>query len=160
MSRIQNTQVVQAYIKANNINTTILTMPTNTHTSKQAAEALECDLRQIAKSIVFRLDQKPLLFLVSGPNRVDLAKVSKLLNQTHDIKLQKADADFVYQYTGFPIGGMPPFAHKQKLDTFVDEDLKAFDEVWCAGGSDVTLFKIRLDVLLKLTQAQVVELKE
>ena len=47
-----------------------------TRTAQEAAQAVGASLGQIAKSMVFMADGKPVLVLTSGPNRVDSAKVA------------------------------------------------------------------------------------
>ncbi|MFW5434151.1 YbaK/EbsC family protein [Paenibacillus apiarius] len=78
----------------------------STRTAQEAADAIGCQVAQIAKSIIFRIKAsgKPLLVVASAINRIDEKKISKMLNE----KLGKADADFVREHTGFVIGGVPP----------------------------------------------------
>jgi prolyl-tRNA editing enzyme YbaK/EbsC (Cys-tRNA(Pro) deacylase) len=82
-------------------------------TARLAAEALGCDVGQIANSLIFRnVDgDRPVLIMCAGDRRVDLLKVKA---QT-DIDLGKADAEFVRRQTGFAIGGVPPVAHANPL---------------------------------------------
>ena len=80
----------------------ITVMPEATHTAQAAADALRCDVAEIAKSIIFRAaDGRAVLVITSGSNRVDDKKVAQLIGQP----LGKADADFVRAQTGFVIGG-------------------------------------------------------
>ena len=95
-------------------------LPQGTRTSIDAARAVHCKIEQIAKSIVFRTRSgKPVLVIASGPNRVDEKKIERLVGEP----VEKGDAGFVRQKTGFAIGGVPPAGHNQKIETFVDEDL-------------------------------------
>ena len=66
-------KVIEAF-KTNNINIEILNLNVSTKTSKEAANAVGCNLSQIAKSIIFyEVVQKKLVqIFVSGPNRVDI----------------------------------------------------------------------------------------
>jgi prolyl-tRNA editing enzyme YbaK/EbsC (Cys-tRNA(Pro) deacylase) len=65
-----------------------------------------------------------------------------------------ADAAFVRQHTGYAIGGVPPFGHPEALETLVDEDLLAFNEVWAAAGTPNTVFPISPDRLLAITNGK------
>src|SRR3712207_8386047 len=69
----------------------------------EAADALGCWVEQIVKSLVFRGAESggPVLVLASGPNRVDEGKVSALAREP----IEKADAAFVREKSGFAIGG-------------------------------------------------------
>ena len=61
--------------------------------------------------------------ITSGPNRVDTAKAGALAGG----RLEKADADFVREHTGFAIGGVPAVAHARPITVLVDRDLTAFE---------------------------------
>ena len=61
------------------LNMNIIKLTAETKTANAAAEALECKIDQILKSIIF-LNQntgKCILFMTSGGNRVDLSKASR-----------------------------------------------------------------------------------
>jgi prolyl-tRNA editing enzyme YbaK/EbsC (Cys-tRNA(Pro) deacylase) len=113
--------------------------PAGTRTAQDAAAAIGCGVGQIVKSLVFVRDEKPVLVLCSGANTVDAQRLG----------LHKADADLVRRATGFAIGGVPPYGHPAPLETLVDEDLLAYDEVWAAAGTPRSVFP--------LTPAQLVE---
>ena len=81
---------------------------------------------------------RPLLALVSGSNRVDEKKLAALAGEA----VEKADADFTRQHTGFAIGGVPPLGHTAALLTFIDEDLLQYAEVWAAAGTPHAVFRI------------------
>jgi prolyl-tRNA editing enzyme YbaK/EbsC (Cys-tRNA(Pro) deacylase) len=119
---------------------TVLELPASTRTADDAARALNCAKAQIVKSLVFRdsASGDPLLVLASGPNRVD----EKILAQLVGGKVEKADADFVKEVTGYAIGGVPPIGHSRPLAVFVDEDLLKFEETWAAAGTPQAVFKI------------------
>ncbi|MEI6307406.1 MAG: YbaK/EbsC family protein, partial [Actinomycetes bacterium] len=78
-----------------------------TQTAKSAAEAadgLGIEVGQIASSIIFKLpDGNPLLVITSGRHRVDTQLVAKELGVE---KLDRVDADYVKERSGFSIGGV------------------------------------------------------
>ena len=69
-------------------------------------------------------------------------------------KLTKADAAFVREYTGYAIGGVPPFAHDNEVKTFIDESLFSHETVWGAAGTANTVFSISMNDLDRLTNAK------
>ena len=71
-----------------------------------------------------------------------------------------ADADFVRKKTGFAIGGVPPLGHSERLKTFIDEDLFEFEEIWAAAGNPHALFKLTPDELVKMTDGQIISIKD
>src|SRR5690349_1803244 len=96
---------VREALAAAGITAEIVELPGAARTAKQAAEFLGCDVAQIANSLVFRTARdEPLLVMSSGARRVDLARLARIVGDPVD----KADADFVRQRTGFAIGGVAP----------------------------------------------------
>ena len=134
----------------------IVSLPQSTRTAIEAAQAVGCQLGQIAKSIVFQSEKgNPVLVIASGANRIDEERLEKILGE----KIQKADADFVRQETGFVIGGVPPFGHQKKIITFIDKDLFNFSEVWAAAGDSFSVFKTTASELAKITGGRVIGVK-
>ena len=157
MKRKHNSQqkVIEAF-KEENINIEILNLDVSTKTSQEAADAVNCDIKQIAKSIVFFESTKNKLvqIFVSGPNRVNLESFQ---NQTN-LNIEKADADYVRENTGFAIGGVAPLGHKNSPLYFMDNTLVEFEEVWCAAGTPSSLFKLKTEDLLRVTEAKIVNI--
>ena len=112
---------------------------------------------EIAKSLIFYVKEtnQPVVAVMSGANRMDEKKLKQLI----DGKLKRADAEFVKNRTGFAIGGVPPAGHKESLQTFVDEDLLKFSQVWSAAGNPHAVFPLKPQELLELCSAQVVDIK-
>ena len=107
--------------------------PAGTRTAADAAAAVGCQVAQICKSLVFRVDgDRPLLVIASGANRVDEARFGA----------RKADAAYVREQTGYAIGGVPPVGHARPIETLLDEDLLAHDVVWAAAGTPTAVFAV------------------
>jgi prolyl-tRNA editing enzyme YbaK/EbsC (Cys-tRNA(Pro) deacylase) len=123
-----------------------------TRTAEEAAAACACDVAQIVKSLVFRgkTSGKPYLLLVSGANRVNEKNVAAHLGE----KLERPDAAFVREATGFAIGGIPPLGHATALATYLDEDLLAFETVWAAAGTPNTVFEVAPATLAEAVDAR------
>jgi prolyl-tRNA editing enzyme YbaK/EbsC (Cys-tRNA(Pro) deacylase) len=109
---------------------------------------------EIAKSLIFRAaDGRPVLVIASGTNRVDEKKVRALLGQ----KIERADADFVREATGYAIGGVPPVAHATPPIVLIDTDLQRFAHIWAAGGTPNAVVCIGPADLIRLTGGRVAE---
>lgn len=133
-----------------------VTFENETRTAQQAATAIGCDVAAIVKSLVFRSGEQPLLFLMSGANRLD----PELAAAAAEVDVvDKADAALTKSATGYSIGGVPPFGHAEELRVIVDRDLLGFDEVWAAGGRPDTVFPIDPHELVRATGGRVADLK-
>ncbi len=129
---------VQDALDRHGIPSRVVELPASTRTAKDAAKAIGCDVGQIAKSIIFRFkdSNSAVLVIASGSNRIDEKIVSGLLGAP----IEQADANFVRTVTGFAIGGVPPTGHANHLQTFIDADIKQFDEIWAAAGTPNAVF--------------------
>lgn len=150
-------QRVQSALQELGFSGQVLELEDSTRTAVEAAQAVGCEVGQIVKSLVFRLDPagETVLILVSGPNRVHEKHLGRLLGGS----LLRPDADYVREATGYAIGGIPPIGHKTTLKTYIDEDLLKFETVWAAAGTPNAVFQITPQDLVKISGGQVVNVK-
>lgn len=127
-----------------------------TGTAEEAAKACQCDIAQIAKSIVFKGKQtkKPLMFLVSGKNRINEKMLSNLVGEN----IEKADADYVRRATGHAIGGVTPLALANRIPIMMDEELYNQPRVWIAAGTPNTVMSIPTMMLARTIAARIIKL--
>jgi prolyl-tRNA editing enzyme YbaK/EbsC (Cys-tRNA(Pro) deacylase) len=107
-------------------------------TAALAAAALDVEVGQIVKSLVFLRGDEPVLVLCAGDRRVDAARLG----------IAPAPADRVRSATGFSIGGVPPLGHDAELPTTIDESLRRFDVVWAAAGTPHDVFSVETEALI------------
>jgi prolyl-tRNA editing enzyme YbaK/EbsC (Cys-tRNA(Pro) deacylase) len=150
-------QKVQQALNLLGMSLQVVELPGSTRTAVEAAQAVGCQVGQIVKSLVFKAkrSERPILVIASGQNRVDEKRIEALIGEP----LGKADADFVRQRTGFVIGGVPPVGHLEKLETYIDQDLLEFDELWAAAGTPHAVFRVKPTELLEMTGGQVANIK-
>lgn len=128
----------------------------STRTAPEAAAAVGCELGAIVKSLVMRgaMTGEPILALVSGANRADEALVSEAVGEP----IERPDAAYVREATGYSIGGIPPVGHPAPVRTVLDEDLLRVETVWAAAGNPHAVFPIAPAALASATGAQVTRL--
>jgi len=129
-------------------------MPHSARTAVEAAASIGCSVGQIVKSLVFkgRRTGRPILIVASGANRVNERRIAEIIGEP----VEKPDADYVRERTGFTIGGVPPVGHLEKLESLVDEDLLGYQEIWAAAGTPHAVFRLTPADLVRMTQGQVV----
>lgn len=135
---------------------TIATFPDGTRTAADAAAAIGCTVAQIAKSIVFRASDEPVLVIASGANRVDEAKVAAALG----VPIGRADAGWVWDTTGFAIGGVAPIGHLTPPRVLVDRNLLALDPVWAVAGSPSHVFRTGAVEIVRMSGGRVADVKQ
>jgi prolyl-tRNA editing enzyme YbaK/EbsC (Cys-tRNA(Pro) deacylase) len=148
-------QKVQSALDVFGIQLEVLELAESTRTSSEAAQAIGCQVGQIAKSIVFQTSEshRPILVIASGINRVSESLIAEQVGET----IKKADADYVLQHTGFVIGGVPPVGHLEPLRAYIDQDLMQFPEIWSAAGNPHAVFRLTPAELVRITGAEVVK---
>jgi prolyl-tRNA editing enzyme YbaK/EbsC (Cys-tRNA(Pro) deacylase) len=152
----ESVERVRAALMAAGHADTIAEFPEGTRTSQDAANAVGCTVAQIAKSIVLRAGEQAVLVIASGPNRVDLAKISATIG----MPVKSADGRWVRDIIGFAIGGVPPIGHTANVRIFIDADLMALDPVWAAAGSPRHVFKTSAKELARMTGGTVMDVKD
>jgi len=153
MSLSKKSQMVQQALNEHNLTLDVIELDASTRTAQDAANAVGCDIGQICKSLVFRSGDTPVLFLVSGKNQLNVAQVSAHLG----ISLEKADAGFTKQKTGYSIGGIPPVAHTNPITTYIDRTLLSYQHIWAAAGTPHSVFKLESELLPVLTGGSVID---
>jgi len=150
-------QKIQDQLQSLGYDYTVIEHAESTRTAQEAADRAGCQLGQIVKSLIFKGKDsgKPILVLTSGANRVDEKRISEYAGEP----IGRADADFVRAVTGFAIGGVPPFGHTQKMETYIDEDFLQYPGIWAAAGTPNAIFELKREDLQKLTNGNVVRVK-
>jgi prolyl-tRNA editing enzyme YbaK/EbsC (Cys-tRNA(Pro) deacylase) len=149
----KNAKRVQTALAGFGLDLVVVEFPESTRTAQDAANAIGCQVEQIVKSLVFqcRPSGKAILIAASGGNRVNEKRIKEILGE----KIVRADAEFVRQVTGFPIGGVPPVAHTQPIETIIDEDLMQYQEIWAAAGTPNAVFPLKPQQLVLITEGKV-----
>jgi prolyl-tRNA editing enzyme YbaK/EbsC (Cys-tRNA(Pro) deacylase) len=122
-------------------------------TAIDAANSLGIEVGQIASSLIFKLPSgNPLLIITSGRHKVDTTLVAKNLGIE---KLDRVDADFVKERSGYSIGGVSPLGWISKPEIIlIDEALSDYDVVWAAAGHPHAVYPTTYDELIQCTGAQ------
>jgi prolyl-tRNA editing enzyme YbaK/EbsC (Cys-tRNA(Pro) deacylase) len=149
-----NSTAVAAALAAAGAHGQVRELTESARTAAEAASALGCDIGAIANSLVFMADGSPVLILTSGGHRVDTASVAQRLGVD---ALRRATPEQVRAATGQPIGGVAPVGHPHSIRTFVDVALEPYPVVWAAGGTPHTVFPTTYGELLRLCDAESVE---
>jgi len=134
----------------------------STHTAEEAAATVNAELGQIVKSLVYVVPTEdgglePVICLVSGPNRVDPARLAAV---TGERDIRRATAREAQELTGYTIGGIPPFGHTRPVRAVMDPDLTQYQVVWAAAGTSTAVFPVPPGTLRVLSNATVAPITE
>jgi prolyl-tRNA editing enzyme YbaK/EbsC (Cys-tRNA(Pro) deacylase) len=143
----------QAAIDKHGISGKIKILTDSARTAAEAAAGLGIEVGQIASSLVFNLpDQRSLLVITSGRHRVDTQMVTDLL---HVQALDRADADYVKEISGYSVGGVAPLGWiNEPSITLIDEVLSDYQVIWAAAGHPHAVFPTTYQELLEASGAK------
>ena len=145
---------VQAALNQLNTGIAIRFFENTTATSQQAADNIGSELGQIVKSLAFIVDEKPILVLASGDQRVDDKKLAAMYNVGRK-KVKTASPEQCVEIYGYAPGGVPPIAHRTPgLPVYIDDSLKRYEQLYAAGGAHNAIFPITLNQLQQITGGQ------
>lgn len=124
--------------------------------ASEAASGLGIEVGQIASSLIFKLpDQSPLLIITSGRHRVDTDLVASNLEVE---KLERVDADYVKEKSGFSIGGVSPIGWLNPPSiVLIDEALNDYSGIWAAAGHPHAVFPTSFNELKSALTAKVMK---
>ena len=147
-------QKVVLYLGERGIDVKTLVSDQGTHDSISASKVFGIQLSQVAKSMVFEAGGKAILVLISGDRNIDTSKLRKIVGVR---KIRLAKPDFVLASTGFPVGAVSPVAHSNPVKIYADRSLFRNDVIYPAAGTTNSLFEIELEKLLKIINADIID---
>lgn len=149
--RLGSAARVRLYLEGHGLAGEIVHFAESTKTAQMAADAMGCELGQIVKSLVFVVDETPVLALVAGDRRGDAAAIA---HEAGGENARFADAETVREATGYAIGGVSPFDLPPGLLVLADESLRRYEIVYPAAGTPSSMVRMTFGQLLDVTGAR------
>ena len=112
-------------------------------TVEHAAQQIGCSEAEIAKTLSFVVDEKPVVVVMAGDGRVNSSKFKALFHT----KPSMVPRDRVEELIGFVPGGVCPFGIPENIPIWLDVSMKRFAHVHPAGGNEYTSVKLTCDEL-------------
>ena len=153
----ESVERVAAVLRERGVHGRLEEFPETTHTAKDAARAVGCELEQIVKSLVFVCDGKPVLALLPGDKRADAAKIAAAAEAGY---ARVAKAEEVLAATGFEPGAVAPFPAPRVAVVLLDRGLLQHEEVWAGAGSPRHVVGLSPVELARATHAVPADLAE
>ena len=149
----------EAHLARRGLAIEVVRFDTPTATSQQAADAIGCELGQIAKSLAFVVDDQPILVIASGDQRVDDRKLAAIFGVTRR-RVRIATPEQCVEIYGYAPGGVPPFGHATVgLRVLVDDSLTRYADLFAAAGAPDAIFAVTFDELVRLSGGELADVK-
>ena len=136
---------VREYFKKNNMENRIKEFEVSSATVELAAKAVNCEPARIAKTLSFKINEKPILIVVAGDAKIDNHKYKERYGK----KAKMLTHEEVLNLIGHPVGGVCPFAIKDGVEVYLDESFKRFKTIYPACGSSNSAIELSIEELEK-----------
>ncbi|MDH5505595.1 MAG: YbaK/EbsC family protein [Anaerolineae bacterium] len=150
---------LQAFLQQHLIPAEIIILASPTPTVETAAHAVSCLPEQIVKSLLFLVDANPVLAITNGLSPVEPRRLAAHFAVGRK-KIKLAGPHNVLEITGYPVGTVPPFGHRQPLPTLLDPGVFAHDLIFAGGGAHNALLRISPQLIQKVTGAALIALHD
>ena len=134
---------VRAYFKPLGIEERIREFDVSSATVELAAVAVGVEGARIAKSLSFKVEDKPIIIVVAGDAKVDNSRYKA---QFHT-KAKMLTHEEAHEWIGHDVGGVCPFALPEDVKVYLDVSLKRFETVFPAAGSSNSAVEMTCDEL-------------
>lgn len=141
---------VRKYLRDKGLESHIMVHEGTIDTVEHAAEQIGCLEAEIAKTLSFIVDDKPVIVVMAGDGRVNS---SKFKGQFHT-KPHMVPREIVNEVIGHEPGGVCPFAVKEGIPVWLDVSMKRFEVVHPAAGDEFTSVALTLDELEVASNAE------
>jgi Cys-tRNA(Pro) deacylase len=121
------------------------------YTSHKAAQVIGLEAEEAGvKSLILKTKEGAFILVLNpGNKKVDTKKIA----QMEDTKsVYFASPEEVLKVTGIPIGSIPPFGHKAKLKTYLNEELLDCEYLYFNPGSHTKTIKMPSKDLLRVLE--------
>lgn len=136
---------VREFFRGHGMEERILEFSESSATVELAAQRVGCEPARIAKSLTFKVDDKPIMIVAAGDAKIDNHKYKE---QFHT-KARMLTKEEVEELIGHAVGGVCPFAVKEGVTVYLDTSMKRFETVFPAAGSGNSAIELTLDELEK-----------
>ena len=136
------------HLKKYNLDDKVIILEESSATVKEAAHALNTSEAQIAKTLSFMVDNKPILIITSGNKKIDNSKFKSEFNE----KAHMIPAENVEKLIGHSVGGVCPFGINENIEVYLDISLKDFGIIYPAAGTSNSAVKLTISELEKASQ--------
>lgn len=137
------------HLKKYNFEDRIITFKEDSKTVSQASKLVGCSEGEIAKTLSFLVNNKPIVIVVEGDAKISNQKYK----QTFGVKAKMINYDDVENLTGHEVGGVCPFGLNEGVEVYLDKTLKKHSIIYPACGDYHSAVKLSINELEKVVNA-------
>ncbi len=118
-------------------------------TVEHAAQQIGCSEAEIAKTLSFLVEEKPVIVVMAGDGRVNSSKFKAAFHTKPRMLAREQVNDLI----GHEPGGVCPFGVKGDVPVWLDVSMKRFAIVHPAGGDEYTSVALTIEELERSVDA-------
>jgi Ala-tRNA(Pro) deacylase len=126
------------------------------YTAQEVAASAHIPGKDLAKTVMVKMDGKMAMAVLAGPKKVDLDRLAAEA-RAHHIVLATED-EFKVLFPGCEPGAMPPFGNLYGMEVFVDESLSEDNEIAFNAGSHTELIRLSYADFERVVEPRVAKL--
>ncbi len=150
---------LQGFMQTHGVRGEVICLSSLTPTVDTAAQAVNARPEQIIKSILFIVDDQPVLAIACGLSTIGRRAIADLFGVGKK-KVKLATPETVLEISGYEVGAMPPFGHRQSLRTLMDRRVLDSAQAYAGGGADNALVRLDPHEIVRVTGAKILDLLE
>ncbi len=148
-----STQALRSYLDERHIDYTLINHSLS-YTAQETAQSAHIPGREIAKTVVVRIDGTAAMVVQPATSKVHLGKLKKLTG-AENVSLAD-ERDLGELFPDCELGAMPPFGNLYGMHVYVDESLTHDEEIAINAGSHTELIKLAYRAFESLVHPEVV----
>ena len=129
---------VRAYLTPYGVAQRIRELEVSSATVELAAAALGVAPARIAKTLSFKVGERPILVVAAGDARINNSKYKHFFG----VKARMLTPEEAVEHIGHAVGGVCPFALPEDVSVYLDESLRRFETVFPAAGSAASAIEL------------------
>jgi Ala-tRNA(Pro) deacylase len=127
-----------------------------TYTAQRTAQAAHIRGKDVAKTVVVRIDGRLALVVLPASELVDLDQI-RSATEANRVELATED-DFRDAFPGCEVGAMPPFGNLYDMEVYVDERLSDDERIAFNAGSHTEMIRLPYREFERLVCPRVISL--
>jgi len=134
----------------------VFTYPDSIHSADEVAVILGVPARVVYKTLVVFADgERRLLVMAPGDRELDMRRVARSVGAKSAHMASQREAE---RLTGLKVGGISPLALLDKrFEVYLDDSAAGLDELYLNGGQRGINLRLRVNDLLAVTGARLIE---
>lgn len=145
---------LRAFLDENNIEYTVITHST-AYTAQKVAESAQISGRELAKTVIIRVDGKTAMAVLPANCKVDFASLKKTIGA--EIIELATESEFEAKFPDCDVGAMPPFGNLYGMEVYVAEKLTEFEEIVFNACTHRELIKLAFKDYQRLVKPKIVK---